>query len=293
MLSRNLKRALLDSRWQLPPTFLLPWAASLTTVSHATEAGNVPPPLVNSAQHVSTDRQALKAGSDAASANIQHANTDIKPKLPPPSSSGTSPVALSQSVRDLLPLLQAQGSHFITAHIYDRPYLITQGDTVRLPFLMKGVEPGDVLRLNKASNIGSRDYTLKASAPAPKLKSATASTIAVLDPTTGDLASHSRVMPTPSPDSDLPAATPGRLMAPHFIPHIAKGKVSYLDERLFVCRAVVMGVEAEPMRVKEKTKRRQRKVKTVKSKHRYTILKVKEVRIRGLEEIEEGGEEVD
>lgn len=49
-----------------------------------------------------------------------------------------------------------------------------------------------------------------------------------------------------------------------------------------------MGVEAEPMRLKEKTKRRQRKVKTVKSKHRFTVLKIKELRIKGLEEIESG-----
>ena len=42
--------------------------------------------------------------------------------------------------------------------------------------------------------------------------------------------------------------------------------------------------------VKEKTKRRQRKVKHVKSKHRYTILRVKEVRVKSLEEIEGGSE---
>ena len=45
-------------------------------------------------------------------------------------------------------------------------------------------------------------------------------------------------------------------------------------------------MESEPLRIKEKTKRRQRKVKRVKSKHRFTILKVKEVRVRGVEEIE-------
>ncbi|KAK5127050.1 hypothetical protein LTR85_008409 [Meristemomyces frigidus] len=293
MLSRTLKRALLDSRLPLPPTFLLPWAAGLTTVSHTPEAGNVPPPLIDSAQHVSTDRQAMKSASkQPKSASPAHTAPATAPKLPAPSSTGTSPIALSQSVRDLLPLLQAQGSHYITAHIFDRPYLLTQGDTVRLPFFMKDVAPGDILRLNKASNIGSRDYTLKASAAAPKLKSSTTTTVEVLDPTSGSLASHSRVMPTPSPDSETPSSTAARTMAPHFIPHIAKGKVSYLDDRLFVCRAVVMGVEAEPMRVKEKTKRRQRKVKSVKSKHRYTILKVKEVRIRGVEEIE-GGDELD
>ncbi len=80
-------------------------------------------------------------------------------------------------------------------------------------------------------------------------------------------------------------------VAPHFVPHIAKGKVSYIDERLFVCRAVVMGVESEPLRVKEKTKRRQRKIKKVKSKHRYTILRIKELRVRGVEEIDGGVED--
>ena len=64
----------------------------------------------------------------------------------------------------------------------------------------------------------------------------------------------------------------------------------YLDERLFECRATVVGMEAEPMRFLEKTKRRNRKVKTVKSKHRFTVLKVKELRVRSVEEVEgEGG----
>jgi large subunit ribosomal protein L21 len=130
---------------------------------------------------------------------------------------------LGGSVRDLLPLLKAQGSHYITAHIHARPYLLTVGDTLRLPFQMSGVVPGDILRLNRASNIGSRDITLR--------------------------------------------GTP------------------YIDERLFECRARVMGVEAEPMRIKEKTKRRQRRVKTVRSKHRFTVLKVSELRVNLLEDI--------
>ena len=60
----------------------------------------------------------------------------------------------------------------------------------------------------------------------------------------------------------------------------------YLDERLFECRATVVGVEAEPMRYVEKTKRRNRKVKTAKSKHRFTLLKVRELKIISLEEVE-------
>jgi len=38
------------------------------------------------------------------------------------------------------------------------------------------------------------------------------------------------------------------------------------------------------MRIKEKTKRRQRKVKTVKSKHPYTVLRIKELEVLGGEE---------
>lgn len=46
-----------------------------------------------------------------------------------------------------------------------------------------------------------------------------------------------------------------------------------------------MGTESEPMRIKEKTKRRQRHTKTVKSKHRYTIMRVVDVKIKGVDEL--------
>jgi hypothetical protein len=131
------------------------------------------------------------------------------------------------SVAALLPVLAAQPSRYITVHIFDRPYLVTAGDQVRLPFLMQGVLPGDVLRLNRASVLGSRDYTLKG--------------------------------------------------AP------------YIDERLYECRATVLGVESEPMRLKTKTKQRNRRVHTVKSKHRYTLLRISEVKVVVPEEEEGGG----
>jgi hypothetical protein len=95
---------------------------------------------------------------------------------------------------------------------------------------MPDVSPGDILRLNRASNIGSREFTLKG--------------------------------------------------AP------------YIDERMFECRVRVLGTEAEPMRIKEKTKRRQRHVRKVKSKHKYTILRVMELKVKGLEELLEEGAEV-
>lgn len=96
---------------------------------------------------------------------------------------------------------------------------------------MHGVSPGDTLRLNRATLLGSRDYTLKAGNPAKEL---------------GE-------------------------------------KQKWLDERLFVCRATVMGIESEPMRIKEKTKRRQRHIRKVKSKHRYTILRISELSVNDVE----------
>jgi large subunit ribosomal protein L21 len=287
LISRTLRRAVLDSRGQLPPTFLLPWTANLSTVPHATARSDIPPP--NTAQPLQAKQNILeqsfpkKVDTPVSSATT---TTEDAPPLPAPASGAAgknAPIEVSPEVREMLPLLRAQGSHYITAHIHAKSYLLTQGDTVRLPFNMKGVEPGDVLRLDRATAFGSRDYTLKAAVKTPKLKSATMGTVAVLDPTTGSLASHSRVMP-----EDALSSAPGAVQAPHFIPHIAQGKYQYLDDRLFVCRAVVMGVESEPMRILQKTKRRQRKVKNIKSKHRYTVLKIKEVRLRTGDELNTG-----
>lgn len=157
----------------------------------------------------------------------------LKPKRP------SGPLVLSRSVQQLLPALQIQKPHYMTAHIHRFPYLITEGDTLRLPFHMSGVNPGDVLRLNRASLLGSRDYTLKA----------------------------------------------GTTRAETYDGKPSKN-TQYLDERLFECRACVMGVESGPLISKEKTKRRNRMVKTVHSKHRYTVLKIVDVKVKSLEELQ-------
>ncbi|KAI6246680.1 54S ribosomal protein L49, mitochondrial [Erysiphe necator] len=132
----------------------------------------------------------------------------------------SQPFEISESVTELLPLLAVQPSHYIIIHIHGKPYLVTTGDLVRLPFKMSSVVPGDILRLNRATCIGSRDYSLK--------------------------------------------GTP------------------YVDERIYECRATVIGTESEPMRFKEKTKRRCRKVKTVKSKHHFTIIRIADLKIKNL-----------
>ncbi len=106
---------------------------------------------------------------------------------------------------------------------------------------MKGISSGDVLRFNRASILGSREYTLKAG--------------------------------TSSTESYDAKRT---------------GEPQYLDERLFECRVRVMGIETQPMEFKEKKKQRNRHRKIVKSKHKYTLCKVMEVRVKGLDELVKG-----
>ncbi|OXV08287.1 hypothetical protein Egran_03949 [Elaphomyces granulatus] len=142
----------------------------------------------------------------------------------------THPLTLTKSLVSMLPHLTSQPPHYISAHLHARPYLLTAGDHLRLPFLMPNMNAGDVLRFNRASVIGSRDFTLK--------------------------------------------GTP------------------YIDERMFECRVRVLGVDAEPLRIKEKTKRRQRHVRRVKSKHKYTLMRVMDVKVKTVEELLEEGAHV-
>ncbi|RYP79327.1 hypothetical protein DL769_003008 [Monosporascus sp. CRB-8-3] len=214
-MSRSLLRSVLELRTpitRLPPAFLLPIRA-------ATAAPTPARTFTTTTQNIDS------APPPAGAAPTQ---TSVPPTTAPPSSPNPNPAppaparrdataASDASVKELLPLLRAQPGHYITAHIHGFPYLVTPGDQVRLPFRMPGVLPGDVLRLDRASVLGSRDYTLKG--------------------------------------------------AP------------WIDDSLFECRAVVLGTESEPLRVKVKTKRRNRRAQRVTSKHKYTVLRISELKI--------------
>lgn len=236
LFARSARSALLESRATLPPTFLLPLRARITTVSHSLETGNVPEPLIRSGQHISqAAKERAQTPQPLAADAPKPAAAHIKPS--PHARSDIVSSQLTPTIRQLLPLLQTQPAHYITLHLHGNPYLLTKGDSIRLPFLMPNVRPGDVLRLNRATHIGSRDYTLKA------------------------------------PEAVKGNADHGK-------------KVYYLDERLYTCRARVVGIESEPLRVEEKTKRRQRHTKHVKSKLHFTVLKISELEVRSLEEYE-------
>ncbi|KAI5919493.1 ribosomal protein L21-like protein [Camillea tinctor] len=209
-MSRSLLRSVLELRTpitRLPPTFLLPVRARALSTTLQQVEPEIPPRGVPAQTTAPPERS-------SAAASAPTTTSPFPPPPPAPFQAG-----LSDSVSQLLPLLRAQPGHYVTVHIHGRPYLVTAGDQVRLPFLMSGVNPGDVLRLDRASVLGSRDYTLKGS--------------------------------------------------------------PWIDGSLFECRAVVLGVESEPLRVKIKTKRRNRRSQRVKSKHRYTILRISELKVMG------------
>ncbi|OKL57858.1 hypothetical protein UA08_06728 [Talaromyces atroroseus] len=211
--------------------------ASTTSSSQNFQAtsAEVPPPSITTSlatEPVLSEPQQSSSEEEQRELLSKHgyANSRIpRNKLPlPPSFS--SNLKISPSLASKLPHLQTQRPHYISAHLHDRPYLLTEGDHLRLPFLMPNVKSGDVLRFNRASVLGSRDYSLKG--------------------------------------------------AP------------YIDERMFECRLRVLGVETEPLRIKEKTKRRRRHVQHVKSKHKYTVLRVMQVKVKSLEELVAEGAEI-
>lgn len=53
----------------------------------------------------------------------------------------------------------------------------------------------------------------------------------------------------------------------------------WVDETRFLCRAVVVAVEGEPLRRTEKTVRRNRRVRVKKNKMHFTVLRITELEI--------------
>lgn len=72
-----------------------------------------------------------------------------------------------------LSLLASQPSHYISALLLGRRYLLTPNDVLIVPKL-KGVTPGTIIDLTRILEVGSRDYTLRAAFPAESSVSTTA-----------------------------------------------------------------------------------------------------------------------
>ncbi|KAF3016247.1 hypothetical protein E8E14_012505 [Neopestalotiopsis sp. 37M] len=178
-MSRSLLRSVLELRTpltRLPPSFLLPIQSQQRSLSSTSrrhdQIQQSQSTTTTSTGPIASDTIAKPAPAPehpfiAESGDLQPQKghravpEPLYPKQPQ-ATSLLSPEA-AQSISQLLPLLKAQPGHYITAHIWGRPYLVQPGDRIRLPFKMPGVLPGDVLRLDRASSLGSRDYTLQGS----------------------------------------------------------------------------------------------------------------------------------
>ncbi|KAI8972492.1 ribosomal protein L21-like protein [Pilobolus umbonatus] len=65
-----------------------------------------------------------------------------------------------QTTSELIQKLKEQPRHYAIADIAGRPLLITKNDKV-ITHRLNDVKVGDVLKLDKVREIGSKDYTLK------------------------------------------------------------------------------------------------------------------------------------
>ncbi|KAM3514759.1 hypothetical protein MY11210_001600 [Beauveria gryllotalpidicola] len=144
-MSRALLRSVVELRSSSQRLFAKP-AASIVS---SARAFNTTPPIIEPVSTAHIKNAANPTRNQARPTALKKSHP-----LPPP-----KPV--DDSVKNLLPFLAAQPGHYITVHIHGFPYLVQEGDQIRLPFRMSGVLPGDVLRLNRASVLGSRDYTMK------------------------------------------------------------------------------------------------------------------------------------
>lgn len=168
---------------------------------------------------------------------------------------------------------------------------------------MHGVVPGDILRLNRASVLGSRDFTLKAGAPiiigTSNRGGGAGGNVATNSMTmmmSSDSSTSTSIYGDENPraeenyeiDAETAKFTPETCRVGGQDVGLVPGamrRTQYIDDRLFECRAVVVGTEAEPMRFIKKKKQRNRRLKTVKSKHKYTILKIKELIVKDVDEV--------
>ncbi|QEU62533.1 Mrpl49 [Kluyveromyces lactis] len=116
---------------------------------------------------------------------------------------------------DLTPL-KLSNELYAVFRIHNRPYLVTEGDKVILPFKLKQAEVGDVLNLTDVTTIGSRNFKLV----------------------------------------DEP-----------------------IDPSLYTIKATVLEKTKRPLRVREVTKRRNRKVRHAVNKADLTILRISELKV--------------
>lgn len=97
------------------------------------------------------------------------------------SSSAQLRQTVAKTVPDLVPLkVDSNGSSDLYAicKIHNLPYLVAKGDRIVLPYKMKNLKVGDILKLDNVVTIGSRNFTYNANEGIPTTKFELTATLA-------------------------------------------------------------------------------------------------------------------
>ncbi|VEU19559.1 DEKNAAC100111 [Brettanomyces naardenensis] len=89
---------------------------------------------------------------------VQEAEAEAAKETTSANSGKTLEEEPSKEIPDLTPLKFEQ-KIYATIDIHNRPYLITEGDEIVLPFRMKHADVGDVLQFTDITTVGSRNFT--------------------------------------------------------------------------------------------------------------------------------------
>ena len=200
------------------------------------------------------------------------------------SNTGINNAAPQQPVEDTqaaLRLLRAQPNHYVVASITGRTFVLSESDLVTLPHL-RGVQVGDVLELDRVHEVGSRNYTLRAQAPALGRRKAQGGRFPLIlfqerdaenSPNSAavHVATHSTAMAKASSDRVMPwSSSWAAQLVPAGLAHVG----AVLSQDVVRVRCVVVEHTKGPMERIEKFKRRKGYDKVVTHKQPYTRLRV-------------------
>ncbi|GAA5984321.1 hypothetical protein JCM11641_006180 [Rhodosporidiobolus odoratus] len=188
-----------------------------------------------------------------------HPNALTSQPLPESSSNPSEPSALS--------LLASQPSHYVNALLMGRRYLLTPGDIITVPKL-KNVSVGQRVALTRILEVGSRDYTLRASHPSSHPAANVSSAVSA------QLVANSAPIELRPPSSRAVAVdgTPKDWQRhPDSLP--------YLGEDVVSAELTVLEHTKGKMFEVEKFKRRKGYRRTLRSKLGFTKLRVGEIKL--------------
>lgn len=167
-------------------------------------------------------------------------------------------------------LLKSQPSHYVSALLMGRRYLLTHNDILTVPQL-KNVPVGTKIALTRILEVGSRDYTLRASipSPSPSIHSAKAQSLSSLK--TAPLITR--------PVQARNVSTNGGLIPKDFQRH--PDSLPYLSNSLVQAELTVVEHTKGEMFQVDKFKRRKGYRRSLRSKLGWTKLRMGEIKLIG------------